>query len=227
MRKGVAYLRVSSRGQVERDGFRRQLAAIQRAAKRERIEIVDVYQEGISGTAELDHRPALAALLDRIDSNGVRVVMIERADRLARNLLVSEVILDQLRRRGVSVIAADGGDLSGGGDDPSRVLIRQVLASVAEFDRSVTLAKLRAARDRIRRREGRCEGRKPFGHYQGEPEIVGLIHALRRKPRGSAPMAFSRIAYELNSRGIPTRTGKPWVGETVRGIFGRKVILQG
>jgi DNA invertase Pin-like site-specific DNA recombinase len=50
--------------------------------------------------------PGLAAMLDRIESNGVRVLIVERADRLARDLVVDEVILDQSRVQGCRVLAA-------------------------------------------------------------------------------------------------------------------------
>ena len=40
----------------------------------------------------------------------MRLVLVERADRLARDLLVSEVILGQFRDLGVRVIAADKRD---------------------------------------------------------------------------------------------------------------------
>ena len=94
--KAVAYLRVSGAGQVQGDGFARQRAAIERFAGVARLELVEEFRdEGISGTRELQNRPGLARVLDRVESNGVKVVIVERADRLARDLLVSEVILAQ------------------------------------------------------------------------------------------------------------------------------------
>jgi hypothetical protein len=72
--------------------------------------------------------------------------------------MVSEVIIDQLTRAGAKVLTADGADLTSAEGDPTRTLIRQVLGAVAQFDKSVTVLKLRAAMERIRRREGRCEG---------------------------------------------------------------------
>ena len=83
--KAISYLRVSGKGQVEGDGFERQRQSIARFAKAAKYEIVEEFRdEGVSGTKELDARPGLAALLDRIESNGVKVVIVERADRLAR-----------------------------------------------------------------------------------------------------------------------------------------------
>ena len=56
----VGYLRVSSVGQVEGDGFARQAEAIDRFAAKAGFSIVESYREaGVSGTAELDNRPAL------------------------------------------------------------------------------------------------------------------------------------------------------------------------
>jgi len=218
----IAYVRVSGKGQIDGDGLRRQRDAIRRFATTNGFDVVDEFCDaGISGTKELAARPGLAALLDRIESNGVKIVLVERADRLARDLMVNEVIVDQLSRAGASVLTADGADLSSPDGDPTRTLIRQVLAAVAQFDKSVTVLKLRAARDRKRRRDGRCEGRKPFGERPGEAEALDRIRELRRKPRGGPRRSIAAIASALNAEQIPTRSGKPWAPGTVHGILRR------
>jgi DNA invertase Pin-like site-specific DNA recombinase len=216
----VSYLRVSGKGQVEGDGLDRQRDAIARFAKAAGLEIRDEYRdEGVSGTKELADRPGLAALLDRIESNGVRLVVVERADRLARDLMVSEVIVDQLSRAGARVLTADGADLTASDADPTRTLIRQVLAAVSQFEKTVVVLKLRAARNRVRRRTGRCEGRKPFGSRPGENATLKRIIELRRKPRGGQRLSVAAIAGQLNRDRCPTRTGKPWRPGTVYGIL--------
>jgi DNA invertase Pin-like site-specific DNA recombinase len=148
-------------------------------------------------------------------------VLVERADRLARDLMVSEVILGQFRALGVTVLTADGQDLTAGDGDPTRVLVRQVLSAVAQFDKTVTVLKLRSARDRIRQRTGRCEGRKPFGARPGEVATLDLMRKLRRKPAGRPRASYAAVASELNTRGCPSRTGKPWRGYTVEQILSR------
>jgi DNA invertase Pin-like site-specific DNA recombinase len=219
--KAFGYLRVSGKGQLEGDGFTRQELAINRFAKSGGFEVVEWFKdEGVSGTTELENRAGLAALLDRVESNGVRVVIVERADRLARDTVVSEVIIREFRAAGVRVLSADGVDLTEGDDqNPTAKLIRQILAAVAEFDRCVTVLKLSAARARVRAREGRCEGRKPYGHTPTEAVILERILGMRRAVKGSERMSFAKIAETLNSEGVPSRTGKAWAPGVVYNII--------
>jgi DNA invertase Pin-like site-specific DNA recombinase len=163
----------------------------------------------------------MAALLAHVASNGVRVILIERADRLARDLMVGELILAECRRLDVRVIDASGNDLANNAD-PTRVLIRQVLAAVAQFDRSTIVAKLRAGIDRMRRETGRREGRKPFGTRPGEAETLARMRALGRKPRNGKRLSYRGIAAVLDSEGLPSRSGKPWTAPVVKRLLERK-----
>ncbi len=219
----VAYLRVSGKAQVHGDGFPRQRATVQRFAKANRLTIVGEFRDGgVKGATDLEHREGLAALLDTIESDGVKVVLVERADRLARDLMVSEIILGQFRDLGVRVITADSGvDLTVNDEDPTRTLIRQVLGAVAQFEKSVIVLKLRAARDRVRKSNGRCEGRKPFGTRPGETAVLHRMRQLRRKQPGRPRTSFTKIAHVLNAEGHRTRMGKPWRGPTIRKILSR------
>ena len=137
------------------------------SAKVAGFEVIEEYRdEGVSGTRELGDRPRLAALLDRLESNGVRTVLVERADRLARDLMVQEVIVGQFSKIGTRILTADGVDLTNDGDDPTRRLIRQVLGAVSEFEKRVVVLKLRAARERKRARGERVEGVKPMDFFR-------------------------------------------------------------
>jgi DNA invertase Pin-like site-specific DNA recombinase len=222
--KAVSYLRCSGLGQVDGDTWDRQSAAIAKYAKSHGLAVVDEFRDaGVSGTKDLDNRPGLAALLDRVESNGVRMVLVENASRLARDLMISEVILQQLTSAGCKVIAADSGtDLTADSDDPTRRLIRQVLGAVAEFDRRVTVMKLRAARERRRARGERCEGRKPFGALPGERETLLRIRELRRKPPHGKRCSLQQVCDALNAEARSTRSGKPWTKQSVNRILGRR-----
>ena len=104
--KAYGYLRVSGKGQVDGDGFERQRLAIERYAKLTSIEIVQFYEEkGISGTNDADDRPAWVEMMDKVIHNGVRTVVIEKLDRLARGLMVQEHIIADLKRRKVEIVS--------------------------------------------------------------------------------------------------------------------------
>ena len=221
----VAYLRVSGRGQVDGHGFERQRDTIREYADEHGIEIVDEFRdEGVSGKTMLSERPGLSRLFDRLIGNGVRLVLIERVDRLARDLVVGELMLQELRRAEIRVVAAeDGTDLSGGMDDesPTGKLVRRILGTIAEFERDLIVGKLRAARERKRRDTGRCEGPRPFGELGGEQGALRRLLELARKPRGRPRRSAGEIARLLNAEGVPTRSGRPWSRSTVAGVLAR------
>ena len=135
--KAFGYLRTSGKGQIGNDGFPRQREAISRYAKANKIEIVKEFgDEAITGTVDAMDRPGLTDLFVALKANGVRTVIVENATRLARDLMISEIILAEFRKIGVKVISADGGvDLTIGNDEPTGKLIRQILGAVSEWEK--------------------------------------------------------------------------------------------
>jgi DNA invertase Pin-like site-specific DNA recombinase len=213
MTKAHAYLRVSGKGQVEGDGFTRQLKAIKEYAAAHDIKLVNVYREkGVSGTKESADRPAWSELMTALHSNGVKLVIVERLDRLARDLMVQETIVADLRKYGFELVSVAEPDLMA--TDPTRILVRQMMGAVAQYEKSQIVLKLRGARLRKRAKEGRCEGRKPFGYFEGEAAAIERVKALRAEGLG-----FDRIAARLNEEHIPTRTGRPWHGVVINRIL--------
>ena len=220
-----SYLRVSGKGQIEGDGFPRQRQTVQKFAKSNRIEIIKEFRdEGVTGTVETFERKGLSELFVAVKADGVRLVLVERPDRMARKLMVSEIILGEFRKLGVKVISAESGtELTVEDDDPERTLIRQILGAVAQWDKSVIVQKLRAARIRIRASKGRCEGRKPYGYHEAEATLIASMREWRE-----SGASFAAIAARLTERGIsprtPQRAGKPtrWHPTMVQRILGRK-----
>lgn len=203
-------------GQVDGDGFTRQTEAITRYAAAHGLTVANAFRdEGVSGTKDLENRPALQDLLLAIDSGEVRTVLIERLDRLARDLMVQETILGDLRKRGITVISVAEPDLCS--DDPSRKLMRQIFGAIAEYDKAMIVLKLRGARQRVKARTGRCEGAKPFGEAEGQRSTIERILSLR-----SAGMAVDTIATTLNGEGLLSKTGGKWYGSRVRNVLLRE-----
>lgn len=212
MPKAYAYLRVSSQGQIDRDGYDRQRQAILQYCKSNGFEIVDWYREQETGT--IQDRPELARLMldTEINGNGIEAVIIERLDRLARDLMVQEAIIQDFKKQGIDLVStAEGPDLAS--DDPTRKLIRQVLGAVAEYDKTMLVLKLRAARQRKKLKTGnKCEGAKRYGEDSAEEQaIIRKIRAYRRNKRGNRKgLTYQEIATRLNEESIPTKRGKQW-----------------
>jgi site-specific DNA recombinase len=67
---------------------------------------------------------------------------------------------------------------------------------------------------RKRTNEGRCEGRKPYGFYDGEAAVIERMKALRAEGLG-----YDRIAAQMNADGLATRTRGRWHGVMVNRIL--------
>jgi DNA invertase Pin-like site-specific DNA recombinase len=110
----VAYMRTSSAANVgaDKDSETRQRVAIEAFAKRSGVTIVDwFYDPAVSGADPIEVRPGFSALLDRLESNGVRTVVVEDASRFARDLVAQELGVLLLIKRNVRV-PANGDDLT-------------------------------------------------------------------------------------------------------------------
>ena len=209
MTKAFGYLRVSGRDQVEGDGFTRQLAAVKKYAVANDIKIVRVFrEEGVSGCTDWESRPAFSEMMELLLSNGTRTVLVERLDRVARDLLVQESVIGDFQRKGLTLVSVSEPDLLS--NDPSRVLMRQMLGAFFQYEKTLLVAKLRGARQRIKANTGRCEGRKPYGSRPGEAAIIEQMKQLR-----GGRMAVDKIAAELNAAGILPRAGARWYPTSV------------
>ncbi len=221
--KALSYLRVSGKGQIGGDGFPRQRAAIAAFAGANGLDIVAEFRdEGVSGTLGLAERPGLTALLEATTADGIRTVLVERADRLARDLVESELLLRTFREHEIRVIEADGGnDLTSDNDaSPTAVLIRQVLGAISQWEKSGLVAKLRAARDRVREQRGRCEGPRAFGDREGEAARLQRVLELA-VDHGGNRRSLTELVATLNAEGVATRSGRPWARSTVQAILVR------
>ncbi|MBI9077449.1 MAG: recombinase family protein [Desulfatibacillum sp.] len=224
MGKCFAYLRVSGQGQLEGSGFDRQLKTIRAFADSKGIEVAAVYQEeGVSGTTGEADRPAFTAMVSDILKNGVRTIVVESLDRLARELRIQEQLLIYLVSKGISLVSANTGEnvTEAIMADPMRKAMVQIQGVFSELDKSLLVNKLKKAREAVRMDKGKCEGAKRFGEdSEEEQEVIRHIRALRRNKRGGKKgLSYQAIADRLNEEGTPTKRGKQWGATQVRRIL--------
>jgi DNA invertase Pin-like site-specific DNA recombinase len=224
--KAVAYLRTSSAANVgaDKDSEKRQQATIEAFARAAGYELVDTfYDEAVSGADHVTSRPGFAAMMERIARNGVRTIIVETANRFARDLIVQETGYALLKEQGIELIAADKPDAFLD-DTPTAILIRQVLGAVSQFEKAMVVTKLKGARDRRRialvqaAKEDRTirvkvEGRKSYSEL--DPDMVRLAKRLHRYPVDGKRRSLRDVSGTLAKAGFLTRTGKPFTAEAI------------
>ena len=208
MNIAYGYCRVSSVGQGDGTGFDRQREAIQRFADDNGLSILRFYEDQISGTSE--ERPALGQLLLDLESNRAGTVIVEKLDLLARDLLVSELIIRDFRQLGVKLISVQEGDELDS-NDPSLKLLRQVIAAIAEYDKQMVVLRLKAARDRLSQKKGqRIEGR-----HKVYPTFLREF-IWNQRIRGQT---YASIAETINAWGLRNSQGGSFSPQLIRTIL--------
>ena len=181
-------------------------------AKRSGSAIVEEFYDAAVSGAET--RAGFASLLDRIEGNGVRTVIVEDASRFARELMAQELGITLLISRGVRLLTASGDDLTAS-DDPTRKMMRQIAGAFAEYEKARLVSKLRHARERIRQERGKCEGRKPHGELR--PETVALAKRLHRaSPKTGKRLSLRKISAKLAESG---QRGQPFNPKSLRAML--------
>lgn len=221
--EAVAYCRVSSKGQ-EKDGtgLDRQSEVITKFAKNNDYGVINIYKEAMTGTDA--ERPEFLQMLADLLSNGCRTIIIERLDRLARDLTVQMQLVGLLCSKGITLISADTGTdvTSSYAGDPMMKAMLQVQGVFSELDKSMLVNKLRKARQAKKEKTGcSVEGQKPFGSRPGESDTIDRIKQLNRKIKNIKRLGPYEIATILNKEKRPTRHGKPWSGVVVKRIIAR------
>ncbi|SHN83579.1 recombinase family protein [Bradyrhizobium erythrophlei] len=212
--KAIAYLRTSSDTNVgaDKDSQRRQREAIAKYAKSAGFEIVAEYaDEDVKGDLAVDQRPGFAEMMKHIAGNGVRTIIVETANRFARDLIVQETGWRYLRDAGINLIAADSPEAFLD-ETPTAVMIRQILGSVSQFEKAMLVAKLKGARDRKKAATGKCGGRKSYAERNGE--MVALAKKLARYTLNGRKRSLRDVAAELEAAGH-TSNGKRYAATAV------------
>ncbi|MGR0480952.1 MAG: recombinase family protein [Candidatus Electronema sp. V4] len=185
--KAYAYLRVSGQGQVDGNGFERQQAAVNQFAQKANIEIAQFFKEQVSGTADSTEREVFQQMISAILRNGVRTIIVEGLDRLAREYRIQEQLLVYLAAKGIALYDARTGEnvTEAIAADPMKKAMIQMQGIFAELEKNLLVKKLRVARQSKKEESGKCEGRKG---YQDNTEkmdfLLKEIKSYRRKPKG-------------------------------------------
>jgi len=232
MEKAYGYCRVSGAGQIDGNGFDRQEEEIKKFASTHKIEIVQIFKEQVSGCKDEEQREVFQQMIAEILRNGVRTIIVEGLDRLAREYRIQEQLLIYLASKGIALIdCRTGEDVTDAiTADPMKRALVQIQAVFSELEKNLLVKKLRLARESKRKITGNCEGRKSWNDSPDKRDlIIETIKILRKKPRGRKRMTFVKVAEELNRMAsddtkYSALTGAEWNGPMIQNFIQRYMV---
>ena len=147
MKKAVIYARVSSIG--DRQSTLRQVLDLTQYATTNGMEVVEIFEEHISGAVKNEERPVLCECLDYCIANAIDSLLISELSRLGRN--VDEVLANVKRckdnslniyfqKENISIFQADGSK------NPFLSIFISVLGTCAEMERENIAFRLNSGR---------------------------------------------------------------------------------
>ena len=191
--KVIGYARTSTSAQDKAETIQIQITEIEKFAKTNNLELVKIFKDGgVSGS--LAKRKGLAELYEFIASHkDIEAIIIFKLDRLGRELRIQENLLhDFQNNHDLDIISVKEKDL--GGDDPTRVLMRQILGSFAEYEKSIIALRMSLGRIKKAKSDGYAGGSPSFGYSaknksliinQNQADIVKKIYHMKRFQRKS------------------------------------------
>jgi DNA invertase Pin-like site-specific DNA recombinase len=217
----VGYVRVSTVEQVSGFGLDVQEKAIRDYCKANSMRLVAVFRdEGQSGSNGLESRIGLAEALATLKAGDAATLIVYRLDRLARDLILQETLVERLRSQGTPVRSASEPDIDTDTDDPTKKLIRIIIGAVSEYERAVIRGRMMAGKAAKKAQGGYLGGTVPYGYRLQDGQVVqdeveqdvGQIVARL----ASTGASLRTIAAELERAGYQPRAGKSWHPNTVR-----------
>ncbi len=193
-------------------------------AQRHDLDIRRVYADRALSGADAD-RPGLWAAV--ADLRRGDALLVYRLDRLARDVLLSLTIDQQVSKKGARIVSASG---EGNGPTDEAWLVRAIQQVLAEYERRQIRRRTSEAMLRHQRQGRRMGSIPPFG-YKEDPEDDALlvqddreqaIIEQMRTLREDDGMSYREIARTLTEAGLSPRQAEKWSHVTIRAILKRQ-----
>ena len=157
--KVCIYARVSTSQQ----DFTHQLTSLRAYAKEHHYQVVKEYTEKISGAKKVAERQALSELLEDVEKNQVKKILVFECSRLSRRALDFLSIIEKLNERGVSVFILQNGLetlLPDGKINPIASLVLGIMSQFNSMERDLIRSRMANGYQHFREVEGGKVGRK-------------------------------------------------------------------
>jgi site-specific DNA recombinase len=199
------YVRVSSTGQLGRDGdedgysIPAQVKACEREAHDRGAIVAKAYVERAE-SAKSDDRPVLQQMMAELPELGVKYLIVHKVDRMARNRLDDATLYQRLVAMGIKLVSASENI----DDTPAGQLMHGMLATFAEYYSNNLATEIKKGL-RQKHEGGGTPFRPPIGYLSHRELIAGRdIRGVVLDPE-RAPLI--RLAFELYATGQWTLHG--------------------
>lgn len=190
----VIYARVSSTG--DRQSTERQVIDLKEYARKNSIEVLNTFEEHISGAKRNKDRVVLNECLAYTVENGIDIILISELSRLGRN--VDEVLANirfckdhhlniYFQKESISIFDVDGNE------NPYLTIMIAVLATAASLERDAIYFRLHSGRNAYVNRHLKETGKSGLGRKTGY-----------RKPKESYVEEYREVI-KLLRKGYPIR----------------------
>lgn len=205
-KRAAAYAGVSTDLQAERHTIDAQLHAIRQYAQQHGVElVVEIRDEGVSGTVPFEERPGGAKLLECGREGLIDAVIFYTADRLGRDVVEARLAVRKLQRLGLELMCVtqtfDG--------SPENEFAFTALLAAAELDRKLIVRRTTVGRRRSARAGKYMASIPRYGYRKDEegriaivPEEAAVVRQVFEWTVGEN-LGLVAIANRLNARGVP------------------------
>ena len=198
MRPAIAYIRVSTVKQGRSGlGLEAQQEALQRFAEAEGYSFLETFKDVESGKRGDDHRPALAAALERARRDKAPII-VAKLDRLSRDV---HYISGLMKHRVPFIVTELGADT-----DP---FLLHIYAALAEKERRLISDRTKAAMKAAKRRGVVIGGLRSKG-IELRAEAQKRAESLRRVFESLSNLSARKAAAKLNADKVGTPDGGNW-----------------
>ena len=195
MINAVIYSRVSS--ESERQDTQRQTTELKQYASRMGYNIVEVYEEKVSGFKKNEQRPVFTKMLEDINTNQIDKILVWELSRIGRSVLNSLQNIQILHDLKVGIYIKNF-NLETLNDDKTpnslSMFMVQILFAVANMESKMTLARLQSGyRNHIKKHGSKSVGRKKGSVDSDEKILERHSDVVRLLKRGLSIRNISAI----------------------------------
>lgn len=223
--KAVIYARVSTQDKQENA---RQIRELQAYAEYKKMNVVEIFQEKISGRIRGADRTEYPKMVKFIDDHNVKTVLVWELSRLGRKMIDSLTSINELSQKKVNIYIKkenintldDSGQLN-----VMTTIIISVLSGFAQMERDSFINNSRSGiRDNVALGGSGTGIIKAYGFKKVEKKLVvdseesEVVKTIFKKYLSG--LGTTQIANYLNEQGIPTRFNKLFSNKIVKTRFG-------